>query len=99
MWFRGTIMATNLSRRELLTMASAGAAAATLSGVTVASQTADKPSFKYCLNTSTIRGQNLTVPQQIDVTAKAGYDAIEPWIGDLRKYVDEGGSLADLRKR
>jgi len=55
--------------------------------------------FKYCLNTSTIRGQKLSVPEQIDLAAKARFDAIEPWLGDLHKYVETGGSLADLKKR
>jgi 2-keto-myo-inositol isomerase len=55
--------------------------------------------FQYCLNTSTIRGQQLTVPQQIDLAAAAGYHGIEPWIRDLQEYVRTGGSLPDLRKR
>jgi sugar phosphate isomerase/epimerase len=55
--------------------------------------------FHYCFNTSTIRGQNLNVPQQIDVAAKAGYDGIELWLGDLHKFVEGGGSLDDLRKQ
>lgn len=54
---------------------------------------------RYCLNTSTIRGQQLSVPEQIDLCASAGYDAIEPWMGDLRGYVEQGGALDDLRKR
>lgn len=53
---------------------------------------------KLSLNTSTIRGHQLTMPEQIGVTAAAGYDAIEPWIGDLRGYVDGGGKLTDLRR-
>jgi 2-keto-myo-inositol isomerase len=55
--------------------------------------------FQYCLNTSTIRGQQLTVPEQVDVAAAAGYQAIEPWIRDLQEYSRTGGSLPDLRKR
>lgn len=54
---------------------------------------------RFALNTSTIRGQNLSVPDQIDVAARAGYDGIEPWIGDLQKFVDQGGRLEDLRKQ
>jgi 2-keto-myo-inositol isomerase len=53
---------------------------------------------KFCLNTSTVRGQQLTVPEQIKVCADAGYDAIEPWIGDLRNYMSSGGTATDLRK-
>lgn len=54
---------------------------------------------RFCLNTSTIRGQKLSITQQVDVAAKAGYDGIEPWMRDIQAYVDGGGSLADLRKR
>jgi sugar phosphate isomerase/epimerase len=48
---------------------------------------------------STIRGQKLSLPDQVDVAARAGYHAIEPWIGELNAYVEQGGSLPDLRKR
>jgi len=57
------------------------------------------PRIQFALNTSTIRGQKLSVPEQVDVAGKAGYDAIEPWLGELHKYVETGGSLADLKKR
>lgn len=56
-------------------------------------------SLRYCLNMSTVRGQKLSVPDQVDLAAKAGYDAIEPWMGDLRNYEMGGGSLKDLAKR
>ncbi len=55
-------------------------------------------SIRLCLNTSTISGQKLTMPQQVEVCAKAGYQGIEPWIRDLRQYIEGGGSLKDLRK-
>jgi sugar phosphate isomerase/epimerase len=48
---------------------------------------------------STVRGQKLTLPEQVDLAAKAGYDGIEPWINELRQYEQAGGSLSDLRKR
>lgn len=54
---------------------------------------------KFALNTSTIRGQKLSIEQQIDVVADAGYDGIEPWIRDLRDFVQRGGDTKDLRKR
>jgi sugar phosphate isomerase/epimerase len=61
-------------------------------------QSPDKP-FGFCLNMSTIREQKLTVPEQVDVAAAAGYDAIEPWLGELHRFVEQGGKAADLRKR
>jgi 2-keto-myo-inositol isomerase len=47
----------------------------------------------------TIRGLKLTVPEQVDVAAKAGYQAVELWMDEIHKYVGQGGSLDDLRKR
>jgi len=57
----------------------------------------DKP--RYCFNTSTIRGQKLSIVEEIDIAAHAGYQAIEPWIGEIQTYVERGGSLPDLKKR
>ncbi len=54
---------------------------------------------KYCLNTSTVREKKLSVPEQIDLAADAGYDALEPWMGDLHQFVERGGKLADLKKQ
>lgn len=62
--------------------------------------------WRYCLNTSTVRafdgkggGKSRTILELIDIAAKAGYDAIEPWIVELEAYVSSGGSLKDLGKR
>ncbi len=58
-----------------------------------------KSPVRFALNMSTLRGQNLTVTEQVEVAAKAGYDGVEPWIRDLETYVNNGGSIADLRKQ
>ena len=55
--------------------------------------------FRYCLNTGTIRGQGLGIVEEVDVAARAGYGAIEPWIESILAYRKAGGSLRDLRKR
>ena len=55
--------------------------------------------FGYCLNTSTIRGNNLDIVAVVNAAAKAGFQAIEPWIRELDAYTSKGGSLDDLRKR
>jgi sugar phosphate isomerase/epimerase len=55
--------------------------------------------FRYCLNTSTIRGQKLSLVEEIDIAAKAGYQAIEPWIDEIEVFMRSGGSLLDLKKR
>jgi sugar phosphate isomerase/epimerase len=55
--------------------------------------------FRFCLNTGTIRGYKLGIEKEIEIAAKAGYDAIEPWIEHVNNFVKGGGSLADLKKR
>jgi 2-keto-myo-inositol isomerase len=55
--------------------------------------------FRFGLNTSTIRGQKLSIAQEIAIAAKAGYQAMEPWLDELERYAAGGGSLEDLAKR
>jgi 2-keto-myo-inositol isomerase len=55
--------------------------------------------FRYSLNCSTIRGQNLTLDQEFEVAAGAGYDGIEPWLPKIHEFAKGGGSLTDLAKR
>jgi len=55
--------------------------------------------FRFCLNTSTIRGQKSGIVREVEIAAAAGYDGIEPWIPNLREFRDQGGSIADLGKR
>jgi sugar phosphate isomerase/epimerase len=55
--------------------------------------------FKFCLNTSTIREQNLGLMGEIETAAKAGYDAIEVWVNTVQKYVEKGGNLKDVKKK
>ncbi|MEO1527779.1 MAG: sugar phosphate isomerase/epimerase family protein [Planctomycetota bacterium] len=88
-------------RRHFLA-ATAAASTASLLPPTLASADDGKPVLFDCsfaLNTSTIRGQKLSIEQQIDVTAESGYDGIEPWLRDIDKFVEGGGRLEDLRKR
>lgn len=101
-------MPESFDRRQMLSRTAALAATACGTGVALSREAqsseavaskSEPPQVKYCLNMSTVRGQKLSVPQQVDLATQAGYDAIEPWLGDLQKYVDGGGSLADLKKR
>jgi 2-keto-myo-inositol isomerase len=55
--------------------------------------------FLLGLNTSTIRGQKLSIVDEIAIAAKAGYQAMEPWIDELERYAASGGSLEDLGKQ
>lgn len=94
-------MSTECSRRSFVSAAISSVAAGAFVASARSGQAAESPAepFRYCLNTSTIRGQNLGIVQEVELAAKAGYHGIEPWINELDKYVKDGGSLADLKQR
>lgn len=98
-------MKTNrsISRRQLLAAATSGVAVAGLGPRAAGAATTGSPGaaapFRYCLNTSTIRGQNLGIEKEIEIAATAGYDAIEPWVRSVEDHARKGGSLKDLRKK
>ncbi len=52
--------------------------------------------FIYCLNTSTIRPTPLL--EKIAIAGKAGYQAIEPWNDEITAYLQQGGSIAELKR-
>ncbi len=95
-------MKSNLSRRRFITGVGICAGTVMSSGrTTIASDTSGtaRAPFTYCLNTSTIRGQNLGLEKEIEVAAKAGYTGIEPWVRTIRDYTENGGNLRDIRKK
>jgi 2-keto-myo-inositol isomerase len=51
--------------------------------------------FTYCLNTSTIRPTPLLT--KIEIAGKAGYQALEPWNDEITAYLEQGGSVAELK--
>jgi sugar phosphate isomerase/epimerase len=55
--------------------------------------------FGYCLNPSTIESQKLDPVEVIEIAAKAGYQAIEPWLRDIERYAQSGGSVRALGQR
>jgi len=91
-----------MSRRDLLkttSVATAGLLAGSAKALAKSERKKGSDPFRYCLNMSTIRGQKLSVIEEIDVAAKAGYTGIEPWLGKLNDYKKNGHSLKALRKR
>jgi 2-keto-myo-inositol isomerase len=95
-------MTDPISRRVWMAAAAAG-------GLSAAAAPAAAPTpattFGFCLNTSTVRlpegqwGKTRPVVELVDIAAKAGYQAIEPWVSELAEYQKAGGSLKDLGKR
>ena len=93
-----------MTRRQLLAQAGIAAGATAVAPTALTAEetqnlSANKPPFRYSLNTSTIRGQKLGIVEEIEIAAKAGYDAVEPWINEIDDYVKQGGTLKDLAKR
>jgi 2-keto-myo-inositol isomerase len=52
--------------------------------------------WPICLDTATIRPASLR--EKVQIAAKAGYNAIEPWDGELAEFEKNGGNLKDLGK-
>ena len=55
--------------------------------------------FLYSFNTGTIMGQQLPLPDEVRIVARAGYHGIEPWCRKIHEYVEKGESLDELRKQ
>ncbi len=57
-----------------------------------------KSQFKYCLNTSTIRGQKPGLTGYLEIASEAGYDGVELWVSDVKNHLDKGNSAASLKQ-
>jgi 2-keto-myo-inositol isomerase len=84
------------TRRDVLTAAGATLATAMAADAQVPT---NRDPFTYSLNTSTIRGQRIPIVDEVAIAARAGYQAIEPWMNELQTYVQGGGTLRDLGRR
>jgi sugar phosphate isomerase/epimerase len=88
-----------LTRRAFASLAVAATAAPSLSRAAAAPKPWQKGRSRWplCLDTATIRPQ--TLEDKVRLAAKHGFDAIEPWEGELQDYEKKGGNLEDLGKR
>ncbi len=90
-----------ISRRNLLKYTGLTIAAGSVSWRETFAATGtptEKSKFRFCLNTSTISGQNPGVKKCIGIAAHAGYDGIELWVRDVREFLAEGNSAVSLKK-
>jgi len=99
-------MSTKISRRNALARAGLWLGGAALFSEVPLRTAYSQPkteapsrTFRYSLNTATIRGQKLGIVREIEVVAQAGYDGFEPWVETVQNYAKDGGSIPDLRKR
>jgi sugar phosphate isomerase/epimerase len=87
-----------LNRRELLKMGGAGGLITVFPFARISKNLNPSGNFRFCLNTSTIRGQNPGLEAMIDIAAKAGYDGMELWVNDIQDYLKQGRSVESLAK-
>ena len=87
-----------MNRRNVLQSIAATSGLAVIGPHASADPPSKKGKIRLSLNTSTISGQKLGIEKYIDIAARAGYECIEPWIGDLKAYVEKGGTLRALKK-
>lgn len=94
-------MAAISSRRDFLAAGGVVSAAAVCGPMAQPANAAssDAGQFRYCLNFATLQGYKLGVAEMVEIAAKAGYQAIEPWVNGIHAYADQGGSLPDLGRR
>jgi len=95
-----------MNRRDWMVSSAAVTAAAVLPSslstrVSAEETKADnaKAAVRFCLNTSTIRGQKLPIEKEVTLASEAGYDGIEPWIREIEEFKKSGGKLSELKNQ
>jgi sugar phosphate isomerase/epimerase len=92
----------HISRRQSLQLM-AGAAVLPVVSKLPATVPASAPKarrlYTYCLNMSTIHGQNLGFMKELEAAAAAGFRSVEIWMDTLQQYLQNGGTIAEVKKR
>ena len=91
-----------ITRRQMIAQSAtvAGLSALSLPGASSATAAAASPDqLRFCLNTSTIRGQKIPLPREIELVAKHGYSGIEPWINEIRSVRESGVQLSAVKQQ
>ncbi|MDX9793569.1 MAG: sugar phosphate isomerase/epimerase family protein [Kiritimatiellia bacterium] len=93
-------MRTGVSRRCFMSAATTALGMIPAAGARAAAPApAAGGSFRYALNTATLRGYKLPLADQIVLTAQAGYTGIEPWVEDIAKAAAGGTPLSALKRQ
>lgn len=87
-----------MSRRNALSAISLGALGLAAPASLFGKEASAPSKFSYCLNTSTISGENLGLLSYVETAAAAGYDGIEVWVRDVQAALEEGHSISSLKK-
>ena len=86
-----------MSRRNALSAMAMGALGMTLPTPLRGEISKGSSKFRYCLNTSTISGQDPGLLKYIEIASKAGYHGIEVWVRDVETALKEGHTLSSLK--
>lgn len=57
-----------------------------------------KSQWPLCLDTATL-SKSIGIEKKLRLAAAAGFDCVEPWDWELKKFEEEGGNLEDLKKQ
>lgn len=87
-----------INRRAALQLISVSAGASVMPGVARPNPDT-KTAFTYSLNMATIAGQNLGLVKELEIAAKAGYQGVEIWMDSLQAYLQQGGTLKEVKTR
>jgi sugar phosphate isomerase/epimerase len=87
-----------INRREAISSIALISTSALLSKACSPKQEKMKTEFRFCLNTSTISGQEPGLLKYIEFASQAGYDGIEVWVRDVKEYLEKGNSAASLKR-
>ncbi len=86
-----------ISRRNALSAMAMGTLGISLPAPLRGEPSDSSGKFRYCLNTSTISGQNPGLLRYIEIASKAGYDGIEVWVRDVEDALKAGETLSSLK--
>ncbi|MCM8529606.1 MAG: sugar phosphate isomerase/epimerase [Lentisphaeraceae bacterium] len=92
-----------MKRRDFINSTLAATGSTLLLNSCASSSTANKwqkgeSRWPICLDTATLSGK-IPLEEKVELAAKAGFDAIEPWDKELKKHIEAGKSLKDLNKK
>lgn len=97
------MMNADMNRRQALQWMGVATAGTAIKGKSTVAATdksvANNPKYVYCLNMSTIRGQNLGFMKELEVAAAAGFTSVEIWIDSMTAYLNKGGTLRDVKSK
>jgi sugar phosphate isomerase/epimerase len=87
-----------INRRKAISNLALISSSAMLSNSCTRPKKKQKAEFRYCLNTSTISGQEPGLLKYIEIASNAGYDGIEVWVRDVKAHIEKGNSAASLKR-